>query len=888
MRGTEPDGRAIPWPLARKLGWGMAGDPAETIYCFGTYRLVPHRRQLTTGKGEVAIHSRAFEILLTLVEHGNRTVSKDEILRVVWPGTFVEENNLRVHIFALRKLLGHEMIATVPGRGYRLTQGVTLEGGPAAADQPAPDQQANVDLVPPSAAPQEETSLPKPAAPLIGRAAALAEVTQLLERHRLVTITGPSGIGKTRLALELGWAGLARYEGEVRLVDLAPVVEPELVAGTVAAALDIAPGEREPSADVIAEAMRGRRMLLVLDNCEHLIGAAAALVEALLAGAPDISILATSQEWLRLAGEQVYRLAPLALPPAEGDPASDEAARFGAVELFVNRVQAIDPSFTPTGDKLAVTAEICRSLDGIPLALEMAAARAPFLGLNGLQSRLGERLRVLSLGRRTAAARHSTLRATVEWSHELLEEPERVVFRRLGIFAGSFTLEAAAAIAADDAFDEWEVIDSLGRLADKSMVTTENTEPPRYRLLETLRLLALEKLDEQGERRQLAEGHARYYAALFTEAYESWESMADADWTATFAPELDNVRAALDWALEDAAGAPIAVTLAGSSALLWRELSLYAEGRSYTDRAERLIDETRPSAAAAWLLTQIGALWQHGDQSRALTALERSEALFQQLGDELGMAKARAGVGILHAMRGEPEKATLALSEARQTLARRGRTRSLSNVVNTLGALAFFIGDTEAARDHFEQAWALTRSQRNPLRESMMLNNLAEVEFNLGAVGRAVGRAKEAVSLLRAAGKRFNLGWALSNLASYLLVHGALDEARAAAREALELVRAEGGLIVRVCLQQWAALAALRGHPTEAARLAGFVDAAYEAAGEPRQPTEQQIHERLTAALRDALTVDRIAALGVEGAAMAEGEAVAIVCDRLIPSLASQ
>ena len=859
----------------------MAEDAAASTYGFGTYRLIPGRRQLTTDEGVVAIRSRTFEILLTLVEHGDRTVSKDEILRLVWPDTFVEENNLRVHISTLRKLLGPEVIATVPGRGYRFALPVTLEGAAPPRERPAEPEPGPAWTVA-----LEGSNLPKPATPLIGRADALAEVTQVLERHRLVTITGPSGIGKTRLALELSWASLTRYAGDVRLVDLARVAEPNLVADAVTAALGIGLREREPSAGAIGEAVRGRRMLLVLDNCEHLVGAAAALVETLLAGAPGISILATSQERLRLAGEQVYRLAPLALPPATSDPVGEDIARFGAVELFVSRVQAIDRSFAPTGDTLAVTAEICRSLDGIPLALEMAAARAPLFGLNGIRSRLDERLRVLSLGQRTAAARHSTLRATVEWSHGLLEEPDRIVFRRLGIFAGSFTLEAAAAIVAADALGEWEVIESLGRLVDKSMVATETTEPPRYRLLETLRLLALEKLDEQGERRRLAERHARYFAALFAQANEAWETLADADWLAAFAPEVDNVRAALDWALEDAAGPPIAIALAGSSGRLWWELSLYAEGRSYTDRVERLIDEARPNAATAWLLAQIGGLWQHGGQGRALAAFVRSEALFRQLGDELGMAKALAGVGILHAMRGEADKAFPALSEARAILARHGHKRSLSRVMNSLGVLALSTGDMAAARDHFEQALELTRSQRNPIREATILPNLAEVEFNLGAVDRAIGRAREAVALLRAAGKLFDLGWALSNLASYLLVHGVLDEAEAAAREALELVRAEGGTIVRVCLQQWAALAALRGYPAEAARLAGFVDAAYEASGQPRQPTEQQIHERLAAALRDALVPDRIVALGAEGAAMAEERAIAIVYDRLIPALA--
>jgi len=859
----------------------MAEDAAESTYGFGTYRLMPHRRQLMTDEGVVAIRSRTFEILLTLVAHADRTVSKDEIVRVVWPDTFVDENNLRVQISTLRKLLGRDVIATVPGRGYRFALPVTLAGAASP-----PDRRAEPESGPPSAVTLAGGNLPKPASPLIGRAEALAEVTQLLEHHRLVTITGPSGIGKTRLALELGWASLERDPREVRLVDLAPVTEPGLIAGTVAAALGIELREREPSAGAIGEAVRDRRLLLVLDNCEHLIGAAAALVDRLLAGAPGISILATSQEALRLAGEQVHRLAPLALPPATDGPAGEETARFGAVELFVSRVRAIDRSFAPTGDRLAVTAEICRSLDGIPLALEMAAARMPLFGLNGIHRRLDERLRVLSLGQRTAATRHSTLRATVEWSHGLLDEPERVVFRRLGIFAGSFTLEAAAAIASGDDLGEWEVIESLGRLVDKSMVATVTTEPPRYRLLETLRLLALEKLDEEGERQWLAERHARYFAALFAEANEAWETMADADWLAAFAPELDNVRAALDWALEDEAGAQVAVALAGSSARLWWELSLYAEGRSYTARAERLIDETRPSTATAWLLAQIGGLWQHGDQGRSLAAFERAEALFRQLGDELGMAKARAGVGILNAMRGEPDKATGALLEARAILGRRGHKRSLSRVMNSLGVLALSTGDMAAARDHFEQALELTRSQRNPIRESIVLPNLAEVEFNLGEIGRAIGRAKEAVALLRAAGKRFDLGWALSNLASYLLVHGALDEAQAAAREALELVRPEGGPVIRVCLEQWAALAALRGHPAEGARLAGFVDAAYEATGQPRQPTEQQIHQRLTAALRDALALDRIAALGAEGAAMAEERAVAIVYDWLIPALA--
>ena len=814
------------------------------------------------GDEPVQLSPRAISILTTLVERHDRVVTKDEIFAEVWPGIFVEENNLTVHVSALRKALGPGAIVTIPGRGYRFV--AEIEQAATELAEPEPEPYAAEPAAP-------VTNLPQRLNSVIGREVELAELSDRLGEHRLVTLVGPSGIGKTRLAIELGWRLAESYADGVWLVDLAPLTDPGVVSSAAATALGVALRGAEAPVETIATALAKQRRLLVFDNCEHLIDAAAGLIETLLARVPDLTVLATSQETLRVTAEQVYRLNPLALPP----PSATAIEGFGAVGLFVERARAADRRFGLDEDNAAAVVEICRRLDGIPLALEMAAARLPLLGIEGLRSRLDERLHMLSTGPRTAEWRHRTLRDTVAWSYGLLDPSDQKLFRRLAGFAGSFTLDAAIAVAGEPGADHWETVDALGRLVDKSLVTVEGDEQPRYRLLETLRLYAAERLAAAAETGAVAERHARYYTELFDRAYEAWETTPDAAWLAVYRPEIDNVRAALDWAFRDTGRKDVAISLAGSAGLLWEKLSLLAEGRQLAERATILIAPATAPAAAARLLRQTGILLLTSNRLLALELLERSATMCRQLDEKLGLGSALGTIASIHAFLGRHAEARTILHEAQEILAPARHQKALFNVMNNLGFLALLMEEAAEARGYFGQALDLARSQRDVVREVQILVNLAEVEFGLGSIDRAIERGREAVGQLRTADKCFQLGWALVNLASYLIARNDAVEARAIAEEALALVREEGGFILRVCLQQWALLRAIEGRCAEAARLLGFVDAGYAAAKELRQPTEQQIYGRLTALLGAALSAEDIQALTGEGALWIESQAVA-------------
>jgi predicted ATPase/DNA-binding winged helix-turn-helix (wHTH) protein len=847
--------------------------------CFGQFRLSRRRRALETEAGPVALGARAFDLLTVLLDERGRLLSKHELLDRVWPGLVVEENNLHVQMVALRRALGpeHGLIQTVPGRGYRFA-GV-LESQKAAETGAPAGEAAEVQTAQAPAPPGLRAALPAEPARLIGRETELAELQSSLRQNRLVTITGPGGIGKTRLAVALGNAMLAQFPGGARLIDLAPLTDATLVEGAAAAALGIRLDAGSDPVERIGAALAGEPVLLLFDNCEHLLDGVAPLVAALLATCEAVCVLATSQEPLRIEGEVTYRLDPLALPPSAATRVR-ELAQFGAVHLFVRRVEAVDRRFKLGPENSAAVAEICRCLDGIPLALEMAAARVPTLGIEGLRQRLGERLRMLTSGVRNAATRHRTLRDTVAWSYELLDAQDQAVFRRLGVFAGGFSAEAAAAVLAggdgDDFIsdaDEWVILDALGRLIEKSLVVAEPGEAPRYRLLETLRLFAIEQLAAHGEQAEFQHRHAAYFERRFALAHDEWEDVADALWLARHGVELDNVRAALDWTLETPGRAVLAVSLAGSAAWLWDKVAPLAEGRRYLERAETLLAPGVPPEVEARLHRQIGNLWHASDRPRALAALLRAETLYRELNDRGNLGAVLALLGSLRSFLGDSKAATQALQEARTILEATGRRKSLLNAMNNLGVLAAVDGDMEAARDSFEQALLITRRSNDRDTEVMVLVNLAEIEFHLGQIDAAVERAESAVAQLRAAGRQTDLGWALTNLATYLLISGRLPEAARAAGEGLNLVQPAGGFILRVCLLQWALLAASAGQPAGAARLRGFVEAGYKQNGETLQPSEQRLSDRLEAILNDAIKADVLNAYFAEGEAWSEAEA---------------
>ncbi len=497
--------------MTRDAMTGLA-TPEGDVIAFGPFRLSVGERLLTRDGARVELGGRALELLVALVAHPNEPVGKRALAAAVWPDVTVGESSLRFHMTNLRKALGDgqggaRYIVTLSGRGYCFVAPLSRTA------QPVP---------PPSASPTP-TNLPlRP--PLIGRDEALDEVVALLGRERLATIVGPGGVGKTRLAIAAGWRAADAYPDGIWLIDLAPLADPTLVVSAVATTLGVARDATELTAEQIASAIRGRRLLLILDNCEHPIDAAAALASALLEQVPGLTVLATSQESLRLDAEQVYRLAPLSAPP----PDAVDIAEYGAVALFARRAAAAQGRFELSEANAADVGDICRRLDGMPLSLEMAAARMPALGLEGLRASLEARLVVLSTGLRTSDPRHQTLRNTVEWSVGLLDAADQAVFRQLGVFVGDFPLEAAMAVAAAGQADGWVVADALGRLVDKSLVTLETAQPAaRYRLLETLRLYARELLQANGELDGVAERHARHFCDVFAPAHEAWETMPE-------------------------------------------------------------------------------------------------------------------------------------------------------------------------------------------------------------------------------------------------------------------------------------------------------------------------------------------------------------------------
>jgi|HubBroStandDraft_1064217.scaffolds.fasta_scaffold00007_2 predicted ATPase/DNA-binding winged helix-turn-helix (wHTH) protein len=799
----------------RPRGWRFTNG--TRVFC-----LYPEQRKFLDGDTEIELGQRPFDLLVFLVENAGRLARRSDILSRVWHARSAAVSTVSTQVSVVRGAIGDDCIATINSKGYQFT----LPVEPIAALLPPPLPEAQL------------ITLPHSSGGGVGRVAEIEQLEAHCRQRRLVTIVGAGGVGKTWLAIQLGWRLTGEYPDGVHLVELGPVKESVAVAGTVAQTLGIALGGRDDPARILATVIGKRRMLLIFDSCEYMTGPVRELVKGLLAQAPNLSILATSQEILRVPKETNFRLEPL--------PQAD------AVSLFVDCVRAADHLFESDEENDAIVAEICRRLDGIPLALEMAAALVSSLGIEGVRDGLAQqRFAMLdSWPRVTDDARQRTLSAMLDWSCGLLDEADRRVFRRLAGFRGSFSGDAAVAAVGADGAGPWAVMASLGRLVDKSLLVCERGPRRRYRMLETMALHGAGMLEESGEADMIAERLVRYYIALFERAELAWETMPDNDWLAVNRPEIDNIRAALDWALAAPARRQIAIALAGSTSRLWERSALLAEGRKYLDRSVALIDDHTPPTDAARVLRYAAALWRSTDRRRAAELMKRSTELYRAVGDMLSYAAALAGLGGIRLYLGHREEAAAALSEAKGLLEGSTRIKSLSNVVNDLGTVALMAGDLPEARRHYLMARDLAHALRDELREGLGLVNLGEVEFQIGAIDRAIAFAKDAVRSLRSNNHRsFQLS-ALVNLASYQLIVGDRVAARGSALEALPLAREEGGRGLRLCVQVFALLAAHDGLHAEAAQLAGFVDASYAASGEVREPTEQRIDAELATILK--------------------------------------
>jgi predicted ATPase/DNA-binding winged helix-turn-helix (wHTH) protein len=731
----------------------------SAVHRFDRIEVRPAQRELLVDGQPAALGARAFDLLLALIEHRDRVVSKNELLDLVWPGLVVEENNLQVQVSTLRKVLGPKAIATVPGRGYRFT----LVGEEPEAPAPSPLR----------------ATLPPRPPTLLGRDADLDALLDLLDLHSLVTLVGPGGIGKTTLARCAAQARSTAWADGCAWVELASLTDGRLIAGSIAQALDLqlAPGG-DPHAALMA-ALKPMQLLLVVDNAEHLVDALAPLVQTLLSHTPGLRLLVTSQSPLRVQGEQLLRLEALAVPPPDAD--AKLAATFGAVALFTERARAADRRFVLGPDNIAHVIEICRRLDGLPLALELAASRVPLLGARGVAERLDDRFKLLAGGSRTAPTRQQTLQAALEWSLALLPAVEQRLFQQLGVFAGGFTLPLASEVLADDGLDEWALIDALAVLVEHSLLSVSGGEVPRYALSETARAYALSSSAQAWLPRVR---HAAAMRRFFDAAPTDWLQMTDADWLARYEPELDNLRAALAFA-QAQGDASTLVSLVGAAAPLWHHLSLYDEARFWHERSESFVaNETSVPLAARWWRAAQWA-WTATDPERARAAAARAQALYRELGDVHGLYAELTG---LAGMWREPNAiADAALKEALTLEQPDWPARELAWGQRARADVARAHGRIAESREARE-AELLLRTQAGDERGRLRaLALLAELAHNEGQLEEALSRWQALIGELRGRRSAAAQAAALRGLARALALTGRAVEAEERLAEAADL-----------------------------------------------------------------------------------------------------
>jgi predicted ATPase/DNA-binding winged helix-turn-helix (wHTH) protein len=831
---------------------------------FGNAEIRPSERALLIDGKAAVLGSRAFDVLLALVERRDRVVTKNELLDLVWPDTVVEENNLQAQVSQLRKLLGPQAISTIPGRGYRFT--ATVDDGPSSA--PAAATQApgapRAEAPGPPAAATLRTNLPAVLPPLIGRDDDLLALGALIDRHRgthrLVTIAGAGGIGKTRLAQALLQARTEAFAHGVCFVDLAPVIDPRQVATAIGTALDV-PTAGGDATEALARAVAPLKILMLFDNAEHLLDEVARIARHLLATAPGLQLLVTSQAPLKIADERIYRLGALALPDDVVD--AEEAQTFGAVALFVDRAQAADRRFALDAANVEAVIDICRRLDGLPLALELAAARVPLLGVQRLATSLGERLRLLTAGSRSAPARQQTLRAALEWSHGLASPVEQVVFRRLGVLGGGSSLELVQQVVADDGIDAWAAVEALGGLVDRSLVSVSADEPPRYRLLDSPRVFARERLAAAGELDTIAARHARAMRSLYESSCDSLiRSSTPGAAFAAMDADLDNALAALQWAQTRDEQTAASLTMS-----IGTHLGLSGSGMASPQHLiaadlpyERLpcgqvslwswaISRARRAAAIPvgreWADRAIAHARAHGDVPALCVALA-------SLADFLaaGSPEAARVFDELHAL-DDPGMAPLARSGA--PIAEASHRRELGDIPGGIACV--------------QRALALI--SETGVRNGIWIVQSWLIAFNLAA-GRNAEVLAEGLPLLEQLQGTRNedaLGICSRAVVNVLLANGDLARARPLAQVGW---RQDAARIPLVAHAAWpdllALLAALESRPRAAAKLLGLGDAGWTRSGRKRGATTLTAIQRAESIARGALGDETFAQLRHEGA----------------------
>ena len=761
-------------------------------------------------------------------------------------------------------------------------------------------------------------NLPQQTTSFIGREKQVEEVKARLNKTRLLTLTGAGGSGKTRLSLQVA-ADLLTGDGDgVWLVELAPLADPAIVPQAVADVLGVKEQAGQPIQRTLVDWLKPKRLLLVLDNCEHLVSACASLAADLLRACPGVHLLASSREALNVAGEQSYRVPSLSLPDPKQAQTVESLSQYEAVRLFIERAQAVQASFGVTNGNAPAVAQVCFRLDGIPLALELAAARVRSLSVEEINIRLDHRFRLLTGGSRVALPRQQTLRALIDWSYDLLTEQEKLVLGRLSVFAGGWTLEAAEGVCPGEDLEDWEVLEGLMGLVDKSLVVYgEQAEGggDRYRLLETVRRYAQDRLQESGEAEAVSRRAAAWFLRLAEEAEPHLNGADQVSWLERLETEHDNLRASLVWYESATDGTEAGLRLAGSLWRFWRMRGHLSEGRQWLSRTleageEQEAAQTATLAAQARALNGAGNLADlQGDYAEARALFEESLILWRQLGNPEGIAGSLGNLGGSAARHGDYGAARLLYEESLTVFRGLGDQERIAALLNNLSSLAFWQGDYAASRALQEESLAIQRQMGNQWSIARSLNNLGKVAILQEDYAEARAFFEESLTLRRHLGDQSGIAHALADMGSLADAQSDYARARAFFEESLAIHRQLGDQqgtadalanlgLVASNLNNYAQAQALhkesltiqrqmgdqrgtafnlerltiiaygQSQPSRAARLGGAASALRESIGSPRSPAEQEQIDQPATAARQELGEDAFAAAWDAGRAM--------------------